>query len=626
MSEELYGYYERELIFLRQSAQDFARQYPAAAGRLLLEPNRSVDPHVERLMEGFALLAGRIQQKLDDEFPELTESTLGVLYPHYLSPIPSMAIVQFELDHERGQFPDGFTIARGSRLRSTPVADVACKFRTGYPATLWPIEVAEAKVLTPPFPPGMPPVPPGTAAAIRLRLRCRGGSSFAEFATLDRLRFFLGGDSAMIATLYELIFTRAARVVLQAPGPDGRSAEFEPDEALAQVGFERDEGLLPYPPQSFLGYRLLTEFFAFPSKFLFLDLLGLDRARDLGAKDRLDVVIFLNRSAANIEQGVDANTFRLGCTPIVNLFEQTAEPLALTQAKHEYRVIPDVASPHGLEIYSVDSVVGTDPVARTTSEYLPFYSFRHGTSRETHRAYWQASRRPSSREEDRGTEIYLRLVDLDFHPRLPAETTLVIRTTCTNRDLPGRLHHAGEQLGFVLEAAAPIGKIRCLRLPTATLRPPSRRGLQWRLISHLSLNHLSLAEDAQGRQALQEILRLYDPSDGAGGETLSAVNRQIIDGIASVSSRRVVGWIEAPEASGFCRGVEITVDLDEKKYVGTGAFLFASVLERFLGLYVSINSFTQPRRPDHPGRGTPQGLAAPGGGSAGLVIDRRSAR
>jgi len=307
------------------------------------------------------------------------------------------------------------------------------------------------------------------------------------------------------------------------------------------------------------------------------------------------VVVFLGRSAPSIEQGVDANTFRLGCAPIVNLFEQTAEPLALTQARHEYRVIPDVASPHGLEVYSVDSVVGTDPVARVTSDYLPFYSFRHGTSRETRRAYWQSSRRPSTREDDRGTEVFLRLVDLDFHPRLPAESTLVIRTTCTNRDLPGRLHHAGEQLGFVLESAAPIGRIRCLRLPTAPLRPPGRRGLQWRLISHLSLNHLSLADDGQGRQALQELLRLYDASDAGagGGESLSAVNRQIIDGIASLSARRVVGWIDAPEASGFCRGVEVTVVLDEKKYVGTGAFLFASVLERFLALYVSINSFTQ---------------------------------
>ncbi len=591
MSDDLYGYYERELIFIRQSAQDFARQYPAAAGRLLLEQDRSVDPHVERLMEGFALLAGRVHQKLDDEFPELTEAMLGVLYPHYLAPIPSMAVVQFDLDHERGQFDQGYRIDRGSPLRTTAVADVVCRFRTGYPVDLWPVEVAEARVLSPPFPADFPPPPPGTAAALRLRLRSQGGHSFAKFKGFDRLRFFLTGDAPMIATLYESLFTRALQVVFRTP-EGTRSVTLGPDETLAQVGFEPDEGLLPYPPQSFLGYRLLTEFFAFPAKYLFLDLSGFDRLGTDGLKDRVDVVIYLGRSAVNIEQGVDAGTFRLGCTPVVNLFEKTAEPIALTQARHEYRIIPDVALTHGMEVFSVDSVTGVDPVTRSSTEYYPFYSFQHGANRDDRRAFWQASRRPSA-SNDRGTELWLRLLDLDWHPKLPAESTLVVRTTCTNRDLAGRLRHAGDRLTFDLESAAPLTRIQCVRLPTVPARPLSRRGLHWRLISHLSLNHLSLVDGSLGRQALQELLSLYDPSNSEQGESYTAVQRQVVDGITALSSRRVVNWIESPEASAFCRGVEVTIEFDEKKYVGTGVFLFASVLERFLGLYVSINSFCQ---------------------------------
>ena len=591
MNDELYGYYERELIFIRQFAQDFARQYPAAAGRLLLEQDRSVDPHVERLLEGFALLAGRVHQKLDDEFPELTESLLGVLYPHFLAPVPSMAIVQFDLDHERGQFIDGYTIDAGSQLRSSPVADVVCRFRTGYPVDLWPIEVASARVHSPPYPPGIPTPPVGTAAALRLRLRCRGGHTFAELATLDHLRFFLAGDSQMVATLYEFLFTHALQVVYQSP--DGsRECRLTPEEALAQVGFETDEGLLPYPPQSFLGYRLLTEFFAFPAKFLFVDLGGFDHLDRDGLADRLDVVIFLSRTAINIEQGVEVRTFRLGCTPVINLFEKTAEPIALTQARHEYRVIPDVAIPHGLEIFSVDAVTGVDPVTRTSTEYQPFHSFQHGATRNDQRAFWQASRRAST-GDDRGTEIFLRLSDLDFHPQLPAESTLVVRTTCTNRDLAGRLRHLGDRLTFDLELAAPVAKIQCVRLPTAPSRLPSRRGLHWRLISHLSLNHLSLADGSLGRQSLQELLSLYDVSNSELGESFAAVHRQMIEGITALSSRRVVNWIETPEASAFCRGLEVTIEFDEAKYVGTGVFLFASVLERFLSLYVSINSFCQ---------------------------------
>src|SRR5439155_13195513 len=133
MSEALYPYYERELLFIRQLAQEFAKQYPAAAGRLLLEPTRSTDPHVERLIESFALLAGRLHHKLDDEFPELTGALLGVLYPHYLAPIPSLAVVQFELDPARGQLPQGFVIDKGSRLYTQPVHNLPCRFRTGYP-------------------------------------------------------------------------------------------------------------------------------------------------------------------------------------------------------------------------------------------------------------------------------------------------------------------------------------------------------------------------------------------------------------------------------------------------------------------------------------------------------------
>jgi type VI secretion system protein ImpG len=590
MSDDLYHYYGRELTFLRQSAQEFAEQYPAAAGRLLLDPNRSLDPHVERLLEGFALLAGRVHQKLDDEFPELTESTMGVLYPHYLAPVPSMSIIQFELDHERGQFPDGFTIPRGSKLHTNPVSDVACRFQTCYPVTTWPVEVVDAKWLTPPFPPGFPPAPSGTAATLRLRLGSKGKLDFSKLASLDRLRFHLFGDASMIGTLYEALFTRTLGVALQNP-KGGQPIFLEPEESLEQVGFGRDDGLLPYPGQSFLGYRLLTEFFAFPSKFLFVDLLGLDRLRDGGFADRLDIVLFLSRTAANLEQGVSAGTFRLGCTPVVNLFARTAEPIPLNQTRSEYRIVPDVATPHGMEVFSVDSVIGIDPVTRASTDYLPFYSFRHGTSPGNSRAFWQSTRRPSTRKDDRGTEVFLRLVDLDAHPSLPGESTLVVHATCTNRDLPGRLHLAGDRLAFVLESAAPLSKIRCLRLPTAPVRPPSRRGLQWRLISHLCLNHLSIADDSLGRQALQELLRIYDPYEHGSTEASSAVNLQAIEGIASVSSRRVVGWIDAPEASGFCRGVEVTIEFDEKKYVGVGAFLFASVLERFLGLYVSINSF-----------------------------------
>jgi type VI secretion system protein ImpG len=593
MSESLFPYYERELLFIRQLTQEFARQYPGAGGRLLLEPNRSADPHVERVIESFALLAGRIQHKLDDEFPELTDALLSVLYPHFLAPVPSQGIVQFELDGSRAQLPQGFLIERGSLLHTQPVANLPCKFRTAYPVMLWPVALTSARLQSPPFPPGFQ-APPGTAAALRLQFEVLAQMRFADI-DLERLRFYLWGDNQLIPTLYELLFNNALQVVFRPLEADGPAPlALPPGDCLFPVGFERDESLLPYPQRSLLGYRLLTEFFTFPSKFQFLDLGGWRRVCRGGFDRLLEVTIFLNRTLKSLEQGIDATTFRLGCAPVVNLFEQVAEPIALTPTRHDYRIVPNLAHPLGLEVYSVEAVTSTDPTTGQTTEYQPFYSFRHPRTQDGQQAFWYTSRQPSAVEGDNGTEVELHLVDLAFEPQVPAASTLAVRTTCTNRDLPNQLQTAGGGLEFQLEAAAPLSGIQCLRAPTSPLRPSRRRGRHWRLLSHLCLNHLSLSDPVEGREALQEILRLYDFSDpDAGQQQLAAVNRQLIDGITGVSSRRVVGRTGGPTASGFCRGLEVTLEFDEQKYAGTGAYLFASVLERFLGLYVSVNSFSQ---------------------------------
>jgi type VI secretion system protein ImpG len=217
-------------------------------------------------------------------------------------------------------------------------------------------------------------------------------------------------------------------------------------------------------------------------------------------------------------------------------------------------------------------------------EFEPFYSLKHAVNREGQQAFWYAARRPSPKKSDNGTEVHLSFVDPNFRPSIPAAETLVIHTTCTNRDLPGKLPFGGDRGEFELEGAAPLSRIRCLRKPTETLRAPLRRGTQWRIISHLSLNYLSLCEG--GRDALQEILKIYDFAD-------SSSVRQQINGILNLSSRPVVGRPRSMVWNGFCRGLEVSVEFDEEKYVGAGVFLFSSVLEKFFGLYTSVNSFTQ---------------------------------
>jgi type VI secretion system protein ImpG len=591
MSRDLYPYYERELLAVRQLAQEFARLYPAAAGRLMLEATQSTDPHVERMIEAFALLTGRVHHKLDDEFPELTDALLHVLYPHYLAPVPSMAVVQFVPDPARVKLDNGFVLPRGSKLFTPPVENVPCRYRTAYPVTLWPVAVASARLQGPPYPAGMNP-PPGTAAVLRIQLEGQSGATFDKLS-LDTLQFHLLGENQVVAELYELLLNHATRVALVPTDRPGAQPVVLPPSAVSAVGFEEDEGLLAYPRQSFPGYRLMTEFFAYPAKFWFVDVTGFRRAKEAGFGAKCELQVFLTRTGPNLEKAVEASTFRLGCTPVVNLFEVTAEPISLTQARTEYRIVPEAGHPLGLEVYSVDRVTGVDPQAGANAEYRPFYSIDHATGRGDRGTFWYAARRSSGREDDRGTEVYLSLVDQGWEPTQPATSTLVVRTTCTNRNLPVALQRAGDRLALQLEAAAPLAAIRCVRTPTLPLRPPRRRGAHWRLLSHLSLNHLSQSDPVEGRAALQEILRLYDFSDPEAGAQLAEVNRLLIEGLVGLASRRVVGRVDGGVASGFCRGVEVTAEFDEEKYVGTGAFLFASVLERFLGLYASINSFTQ---------------------------------
>ncbi len=448
-------------------------------------------------------------------------------------------------------------IPRDSRLKThdveyEPGKRLACRFRTCYPVGLWPIGVRGAKFQPPPFPANFQP-PDGTQAVLRLQLECQSELPFSDLS-LQFLRFFLYGEDPLIANLYELLFNHVTQVVYRPVDNDSRAAPIvlKPHECLRQVGYERDEGMLPYPNQSFVGYRLLSEFFAFPQKFLFLDLGGWPRVRKGGFQRKLEVLLYLNRTSTMVEQGVTANTFRTGCTPIINLFEQTAEPIRLTQLRYEYPIVPDVAYRFGEEVYAVHSVYSTEPSGKERV-YQPFYSFRHGVSREPPLTFWYASRRRSLYKDDRGTEVFLNLVDLDFNPCLPADSVLTVTTTCMNRDLPTLLQQAGEELAFDLERTAPLVSIQCVRSPTKTLRPPLRRGAYWRLLSHLNLNHLSLSDPEQGRQALQELLRLYDFSDPEAGEQRAAVTSNLIDGILSVSHRRVVGRTGGPVSSGFAR-------------------------------------------------------------------------
>ena len=605
MRDELLGYYEQELVFLRRMGAEFARKYPKIAGRLQLDEEKVEDPHVERMIESFAFLAGRIGLKLSDELPEITESLLNLLYPHYLAPIPSMAIAQFGFGSPNDKLTAVQTLSRGTQLNSRPVDGTPCSFRTCFDVDLVPVEIKSAALEF--------PAPKDTRgryaeASIRISVRCFGDGNLHEIRhgitgePPRSLRFYLDGEPQLVFPLYEILFTNAVSVELrpkEAPLGDAALKTITnirlrlPDpivmpagEAIKPVGYAEDEAVLPFTKRSFPGYRLLSEYFAFPYKFLFFDVLGIDRAIDSKFGSQFDIIIHLRDVVPPISP-VTTESFKLGCSPIVNLFSRLSDPIYLSQQQYEYHVIPDVHRQATTEVYSIDEVISSDPVTGTTREFSPFYSLRHAYGEQMEKAFWYATRRDSQRPDDEGSEVFLSLVDSSFNPRVPAVEVLNVRATCTNRDLPARLPFGGRDGDFEVENTVLTSRARCLTKPTETIRPPRRRAAQWRLISHMNLNFLSLvnAKDASP-EALQEILHLYNFDD-------SSVSRKQILGISRVEARKAVRQIGERIGTGFVRGLETTVTFDEEQFVGSGMYLFASVLERFLALYASMNSFNQ---------------------------------
>lgn len=586
MLEDLLPYYENELTSLRALSREFAGRYPRIAARLLLEGDVCEDPHVERLIEGFAFIAARIHKKLDDEFPQITEALLSVLYPHFLRPVPSMSIAQLAPANGT-ELTAAQTIPRGAQLLTRPVRGIPVRYRTAYPVEVQPLRVTEARfesIEHSAF------AASGNESAAVVRIRLEAGEK-AGFDKLDvrQLRFHIDGESPLVHALYELVLNHAAEVIITAPeGEPRRDPVRLPASAIRAVGFDADEGLLDYDPRSFLGYRLLQEYFVLPEKFLFFDVAGLALN---GFARRIDLHIRLAgfgrpERTARLEQTVGADTFRLNCTPIINLFPQQSEPIRVTGEIHEYPVVPDVRRPQGLEVYSIDAVhkLVRSGDRATVTEFLPFFSTRHGLHGEDSGYYWYAQRSASVRPGDDGTEMKIALVDRDMNPAVPAIETLSLKLTCTNRDLPSQLPFGGAESMLAVENGGAIAQARLLKKPTPTWRAPLRQANQWRLISHLALNHLSIADAS--REALLEILSLYNYSD-------SASLRKQIGGITAVHSRPAAAHIGTAPRQAFVRGTEIELTFDENQYVGAGVYLLARVLDVFFGLYCTANSWTR---------------------------------
>lgn len=600
MDPRMLDYYNRELAYVREQGAEFAEQFPKVAARLGMRGIEVADPYVERLMEGFAFMSARVQLKMDAEFPRFSQRILDLVYPGYLAPTPAMGVARFEPSKSQGGSPDGFVLPRHSRLRARLPSQeqTACEFRTAHELTLWPLSLVEARITA--APPDLPIAGYRWGAPVRGALRLvfeTTGQIDVAALKLDSLPLFLTGSADVVSKLQELIHTQCLGMLVYAGGLPVRDLTPYPADALVAEGFSGEQALLPLDTRAFDGYRLLHEYFSFPERYRFISINGLQRALPRLTGNRFEVVVLLKMGNSTLESTVDASNFLLHCSPVVNLFSRTSDRIPVTTNRFEYHAVMDRGRPLDFEIHSISRVTGHQSDSDREIVFHPFYASadtdRRGTGayfsiRREQRLLSEKARRNGPRTGYIGSECFISLVDANEAPYSADLRQITVEALCTNRDLSliTPMGNVGTDLSLLV--SAPVDEIRFVVGPTRPTPALAEREITWRLISHLSLNYLTLTDSGSERSAnaLRELLSLYARlgADGSNAQ-VGAIQKLKVTGI----NRRVPG--RGPIV--FGRGVQLDLLVDEIPLAGESPWLLGAVLEQFFARHVSINSFTE---------------------------------
>ncbi|OHC27754.1 MAG: type VI secretion protein [Pseudomonadales bacterium RIFCSPHIGHO2_02_FULL_60_43] len=570
-------YYQSELTALRQLGKRFAERSPALAP-FLGQSGR--DPDVERLLEGFAFLTGRLRQKLDDELPELTHSLMHLLWPNYMRPLPAFSMLQFDPLKRPG---GALLVPRHTPVESKPIQGVTCRFRTAFATEVLPLALN-----------GLDYSVKGDGALLSLRLAMSADGHLGDL-DLKQLRLHLSGERYISQLLYLSLLRHLGGVqlvLLNAAGKPLQGADERPLVPLQlqasnvqPVGFAEDQALIPYPLNTFRGYRYLQEYFAFQDKFLFVDLLGLDvlkRVPEDVLKQARGIELRFDIHKAGVQRiRPTLDNVRLYCTPVVNLFAHDAIPIRLDGKQDQYLLLPSELDSEHCGVFSVDRVTGWKPGGKGYEEYVPFESFEHDASFDVPlaRPHYSVRQQPSLLGDGLETYLSFGLRNLDQHE------TLSIELTCTNQNLPRQLGLG--DICMPCEDTPEFLTFRNISAVTPSYAPPLHRDFLWKLISNMSLNYLSLANV----DALKVILETYD-LPRYYDQHAEKVSKRLLDGLKSISHQHV----DRLHRGLPVRGVRTQLTINPEGYVGEGdLFLFATVLNEFFALYASLNSYHELR-------------------------------
>lgn len=554
-------YYQHELSYLRSSGSYFASRFPKIARRLDLSNNESSDPHVERLIESFAFLSGRLQKQIDDQFPEIATALMQVLYKPLVLPIPSCVMVNFDIDFTRASMAPGSIVPKNTQLSTTSTSGEICYFRTSHDLELWPAKITSAEVVHREHIPGY---------YARSTYYLKIGLEYIGTAGMnipERLRFYINADALLRGKIFAAIFASKDKVIFQ------KNDTFKFLQEISPIGIDDSESLLPYPSSAFQGFRLLQEYFTFPEKFFGFNV-------DISSITETEIngngFLYIPMEH-DFSMKISTKNFSLSSVPAVNLFPKVSEPLRLDNRQVEYCLNPDYRRYHSNEIYTIEKMIAVDEQNNDEILIPEFFSCEHQLI--DNGVFWKSRRKKTYIPEAMGEDVYVSFVDMNFNPKFPSDRVYYAHTLCTNRYVAEQVPVNGK---LQIELSIPAKTIYCADRPTPQ-RPSLKNGeILWKLISALSLNSMSF--DVDGIKKMREVLNLFADVSNA------SLNREI-DAIASIESEIKTKRINRQSWCGFVRGTSVDITFDET--LSNLGLPLSLVISKFLASYTTINTFTE---------------------------------
>lgn len=571
--EELLPYYEKQLQEFAQQSREFVHKYPKIAQRLSLNQEQIDDPHIERLIQSFSLISARIDKKLADSYEIFTRSIFEVMFPQYLEPFPACTIVSFDDASKIKQLTNTHVIPRSTALKAKSIRGVQCEYSTVTDVHLLPVTLKQVQFKT--------------HATAHMQQNATLSLDFEIYSDKNsqlnqaKLSIYLDAISNFPLQVLDQIFRNETRFSIRSG-----SEIIEIKNPFQLNGFDEKESILPNDQHTHQAYRLLMEYFSCPEKynFLNLDLSFLKLFNNL--KDGFELLIHFKlnlNDQVNLRNYSELNTanFKLFCTPVVNLFKKQAEPQKINYKRMEYSLITDAHHP---EYYQAYSIISMNMIREKSSQdqhmypILPFFAMSHYQNENVNFFYSLTT----SKLGNNCQELNYSVVSKQLDPQGTRSDFISIKLMCSNCDLPHESYNKDQNV-LTLNDSRLARKAVMLKRPNLPYFFAQHKQEQWRIISHLSLNTMSLIKE-NAVEHLKELLELYNLPQ-------SKENQIIIGSIKALAFEHTHKLIESQPFPVFVRGIKIKLGIQPDVFRGQSVYIFCQILAHVFNLKVQMNSY-----------------------------------